>query len=244
MGKTQSQKQQGGRNKAEKKQGGRSKKTKKQGGRKIGKANSLLGDSWDLWLKHVLKTVGARFYFILWLTRVLCIRVTQSAQLEVEDMNCDKKKVWIRPFKKHLGIWKDLVPSVLATIRMVKKKGITDASGTWTWPKSGPLFPSRTGAKLKHLSKDVVSHAIVKARKTFQCEDLTTEDVEKIRSHSGRRNAISRFAGAGIPDPVGMAFAQIGSIRVYRGYVDVDPAQVKDAMIEFDRSHRIGRLPK
>ena len=58
---------------------------------------------------------------------------------------------------------------------------------------------------------------------------------KNIRTHSGRRHAISELAAAGIHQQVGMTWTQIDSARVYQGYIDLDPAQVYSAIVKYDK---------
>jgi hypothetical protein len=109
----------------------------------------------------------------------------------------------------------------------------------WTWPKEGYLFPSeRSHAKIPHVSKDVACHKWAEIRDSFiekyQRRYPELGDGKAIRTHSGRRHCISSMAGHGVPNLIGMAFAQILSETVYKGYVEHDPHDVKRELEKFD----------
>ena len=139
-----------------------------------------------------------------------------------------------------------MLPSVEKVIRAIQKGGLKNKHGSFVWPKTGYLFPSRRGSKLPHLNKDVVSHTIVSLRDKFVDEnkhmwpDLANQ-LKKIRSHSGRRHAITEFSSANLPMQMGMAWAQISSPRVYVGYSDLTAECVSDTMVKFDESSKIGQ---
>jgi hypothetical protein len=60
-------------------------------------------------------------------------------------------------------------------------------------------------------------------------------DGKQISTHSGRRHSISSMAGHGVPNLIGMAFAQIISETVYKGYVEHDPLDVKRELEKYDK---------
>ena len=166
----------------------------------------------------------------------LCVRVTQVCQLKVEDIDLRQRRVWLRPFKRHRGLWKPLVPSLVTAIKKWKTQG-------WKWPKQGYLFPSRKGATQKHITKDIVARNVRKHRATFvkkwSAKYPELQNGLKIRSHSGRRHAISEMAGSGVPHYIGMAWSQIESCKVYQTYVDLEPVQVYPSVARYDkRRHR------
>ena len=216
--------------------------------KKLGRANSLLGCRWSAWLKYMQQHAGAKYYVLLYLTNALCLRITQAARLEVKDFNIKCKRVWISAFKKHPGVYKPLLPSVLQTIKMIKKSGLRSDKGNFSWPKSGMLFPARPGAKTKtrHMTKDTVAACIRRHRKGFikkfrnKYPDLVDE-ARPIRSHSGRRHCISTLAGAEVSIDASMAFAQIDSFRVYKRYVDKNAESVAPVLRTADRKLRLGQ---
>jgi integrase len=219
---------------------------------KHGKAHVLQGPRWQawlksLWLKSLKKECHARAYLAIYLTNAMCVRITQAYQLEAADFDFGRSpRVWFKPFKRHVGAWKPMLPSVLKEIQAIRKNGLKADEGDFSRPKAGNLFPSRKGSKLPHLNKDVVSHAIVAGRTAFIAKhknkwpDLV-DAKQKIKSLSGRRHAITKFAGADLPMHIGMAWAQITSPRVYAGYCDLTPECVATHMAKFDKSSKIGK---
>jgi hypothetical protein len=111
--------------------------------------------------------------------------------------------------------------------------------------KEGHLFPpTKSTAVIKHVSKDVIAKKIRAVRDVFiekyarKCPELATG--KTIKSHSGRRHAISHIAASAVPDNIGMAWAQIASHAVYAKYVDLTPDQVASQMSKLDRKHPFG----
>eukprot|EP00974_Lingulodinium_polyedra_P095098 9215365-Lingulodinium_polyedra.AAC.1 len=174
------------------------------------------------------------------MTAAFCARVTQVASLTREDVDFERNQVWFRPFKRHPGTWKTMVPSVrrqmdawLAdgvrakpVVRRAGRRGTEVVERAWRFPAAGLLFPAKRGhSKRPHLSKDVVSAAIRRAAPAFleQYAGKWPELAEgnRIRSHSGRRHAVSWMWLHDVPPAVGMAWAQIVSERVYKGYVEL-----------------------
>ena len=216
--------------------------------RKLGRANSLLGSRWSDWLKYMQQHAGGKYYVLLFLTNALCLRITQAARLEGKDFNMKHKKVWISAFKKHPGVYKPLLPSVLKTLKAIKKTGVKSDKGNFAWPKTGLLFPARPGAKTKakHMTKDTVAACIRRHRKGFinkyknKYPDLAGPE-KPIRSHSGRRHCISTLAGAEVSADACMAFAQIQTFRVFKVYVDKSAESVAPVLRQADRKLRIGQ---
>ena len=87
--------------------------------------------------------------------------------------------------------------------------------------------------------QDIVARHIRKHRAKFvenfkdKYPDLLNG--QAIRSHSGRRHSISKFAGAGVSEAFGMAWSQIESRTVYQSYVDLQPEMVYPTIAKFDR---------
>ena len=212
---------------------------------RLGKANSLPGKMWEAWLTHVLQHAGPTKFLLLWLTAATCLRVTQIAQLKAEDFRFSAGAVLVRvaAFKGHEAIWKRALPSAARQLSQWREVGIpgraarsncraggrTAALQSFVWPSSGYLFPSRAGAAKPHVTKDVVSAMIRKIRPAFvqrfagKWPELSDQS---IRSHSGRRHAISWMVGEGVADLVGMTWAQIRTQRVYKGYTSLHQEQV------------------
>ena len=59
-----------------------------------------------------------------------------------------------------------------------------------------------------------------------------------IRSHSGRRHAISAMADGGVPENAGMWWSQILKPEVYRGYIEPDPSRLRRAVAKFAAAQR------
>jgi integrase len=223
----------------------------------LGKANALLGEQWEKWLEHVKIELGPRYFLALFLTAAFCVRISQALKLEACHFDWGGSRVWFEAFKKHPGIWKRIVPSVkkrlyewklcgIQTPLQTKKRGArgeVDHTPKFEWPESGFLFPSRNGASAPHASKDVVCHAIARVREKFvkAYEHKWPSLKEKrIRSHSGRRHAVSWLWGEGVDMDTGMAWAQIESPKVYRGYIDREAEHVGEIVARADKRSAIG----
>lgn len=200
--------------------------------KKLGRAHAMPGRLWKEWMKYLKKNACKKYFYIAFLIEALCVRVTQVCRLKAEHMNMRKRRVWLDKFKRHKAVWKPMLPSTVKTIKEWKKQG-------WVWPKSGYLFPASGRGKGKPITKDIVARHIRKHRgefvKKFQdtCPDLLNG--QQIRSHSGRRHSISTFAGAGMTEQFGMAWAQIESRKVYQSYVDLQPEQVYQTVAKYNR---------
>ena len=70
------------------------------------------------------------------------------------------------------------------------------------------LFPDRTGKS--HIKKDIVCHAIQKARCSFKAMDS-----HKITSHSRRHTMINTLKSENVPADAGMSFARIFHTCIY-----------------------------
>ena len=94
----------------------------------------------------------------------------------------------------------------------------------WKWPSraSGFLFPSKYKPG-RPMSKDVVSHAIVKARRSF---NLPCVNTESIRSHSGRHRFINDMKMCNVPCEVGMLQSRIKDFKTYQSYGKLNEEQV------------------
>lgn len=131
-----------------------------------------------------------------------------------------------------LQVNKVLLNTILPTLRALKKKGKSvvrkgrcGVRGTlnfkdeWRWPTGQQyLFPDRTGKS--HIKKDVVCHAVQKARNSFKVMDS-----HKIRSHSGRHSMINMLKSENVPADAGMAFARISHKRTYDLYGQLNQLQ-------------------
>ena len=99
-------------------------------------------------------------------------------------------------------------------------RGFEKLKDDWKWPKDHGdyLFPS-SWSPICPRNKDVISHAIVKSRKTFQTTpDQGLVHPETIRSHSGRHRMVNDMKNAGVSMEVGMAFSRIKDKKTYLNY--------------------------
>ena len=203
--------------------------------KRLGRAHALPGKCWLLWLKYFRQKAPRKYYYILVLIEALCVRVTQVCQLKVEDVDLRGRRVWLKPFKRHKGVWKPLLPSIVKQLKEWRAK-------EWKWPRKGYLFPSEEGSQKEHISKDIVARHVRNHRNNFvhkfghKMPELLNG--APIRTHSGRRHAITALAGTGIQPQIGMAWAQINSVRVYQTYVDLDPAEVCSSVIKRDKKRK------
>ena len=54
-------------------------------GRLFGKAQSLSGESWDAWVKHVMAVGPTWLYVVVCISELLCLRVTECLRLNCMD---------------------------------------------------------------------------------------------------------------------------------------------------------------
>lgn len=163
--------------------------------KRLGRAHALPGKCWLLWLKYFRQKAPRKYYYILVLIEALCVRVTQVCQLKVEDVDLRGRRVWLKPFKRHKGVWKPLLPSIVKQLKEWRAK-------EWKWPRKGYLFPSEEGSQKERISKDIVARHVRNHRNNFvhkfghKMPELLNG--APIRTHSGRRHAITALAGTGI----------------------------------------------
>ena len=111
-------------------------------------------------------------------------------------------------------------------------RGFEKLKDDWKWPKDHGdyLFPS-SWSPICPRNKDVISHAIVKSRKTFQTTpDQGLVHPETIRSHSGRHRMVNDMKNAGVSMEVGMAFSLIKDKKTYLNYGRLVEDQVGAAL--------------
>ena len=215
---------------------------------RIGKAHSLPGTRWTLWLEFMKEHAGGKYWLLLYLTSALCLRVTQVTRLKTSDFQFKKGKVWVGKFKRHPGVFKPLLPSVLQVIKKVKRSGVKSTWNKYVWPRDGFLFPSRRGSQVPHMTKDTVGACIRKHRQAFvqkykrQFPDLSDGQAKAIRSHSGRRHCVSKMSSADLSPNVIMGFAQIESYRVFKHYVDMDAETFGPLLNQADRKLKLGKV--
>jgi integrase len=210
----------------------------------LGKANSLLGDCWKEWLSYVRENAGLHVYLVLYITQALCLRITQAAQLQSKDFDFRRNRVWIAPFKKHVGAFKPLPSSVKKHLMKIKHNGLKlKGKSPFSWPSTGFLFPATKGNK-PHIGKDVIARHIRSLRglfvQKFSHKWPQLLDGRQIRSHSGRRHAVSTLCNEGLSDNVIMAWSQIDSYRTFKGYVDRNPSVISKQIHAFDAKFPIG----
>jgi integrase len=233
----------------------------KQKGNKLGKAHALPTQKmWEAWLGFVKEhsSGGPKLFFLLWLTAALCLRVTQVAQLLATDIDWASGTVFIKAFKGHAASRKKLLPASLAALKKWRATGICSGTiakqhggrglvtmrRTYFPPHVGFLFESRSGAKIPHLGKDTVAAAIRKIRVDFVkscCEKWPDLSDQQVRSHSGRRHAITWMVSHGVSDHVGMSFAQIDNPQVYAGYSQLHYEQIAETLGKVDRMSPLAR---
>lgn len=202
-------------------------KPKKKKTQKLGKAATLPGQLWVLWLKHVLAHGRAWLYMALVMSHLLCLRITECLRLTAEDFSFRAGTVYIAPMKRQDAVRKPMLPEVKALLQNFKKKGVkrkrTEENGsrgkvtwidTWTWPKEGLLFPAdRWDCCTEGKNKDTVCKAIARLRKSF--EHPTDRP---IRSHSGRQTMVNTLKATGLPDAICMFYARINDKQTFAGY--------------------------
>ena len=111
-------------------------------------------------------------------------------------------------------------------------RGFEKLKDDWKWPKDHGdyLFPS-SWSPICPRNKDVISHAIVKSRKTFQTTpDQGLVHPETIRSHSSRHRMVNDMKNAGVSMEVGMAFSRIKDKKTYLNYGRLVEDQVGAAL--------------
>ena len=130
-----------------------------------------------------------------------------------------------------------LLTAVLPALRRLRSKGKScrrtrkcgarraeSFKDTWKWPSgNGFLFPNRTGKG--HVTKDIVCHAIIKARKNFSPPKAQMLNPTRVRSHSGRHRMINDLKTSGVPSDAAMVFARIKHKKTFDKYGQMDQEQ-------------------
>ena len=155
-------------------------------------------------------------------------------------MDWKLKRIYIKKFKGHAACWKPLVPSVLVFF--------AEGEATWhqepSWRRlelAGTRFLVPLTARREqkvHAEGHHVPHDQQGAQELPE-EISALQRRENHQVNSGRRHAISSFAGGGLSADVGMIFAQITSFRIYQKYIDAEPQHVARQMKAFDRQNHI-----
>ncbi|CAE7041219.1 unnamed protein product [Symbiodinium natans] len=214
----------------------------KQTVKRKGKADPLLGDSWQEWL-GIIKDHGPMWlYAATIISHACCLRITETLMLTAESFDWYRNVVVVPPLKGQEETEK-VMPSRAVTLfndwwrngglrvsRMKKQgnRGIVPVEETWTWPAQGYLFPAtRKDSKLKRRTKDSVAKQIAKLRKNIT---NATIKKEKVRSHSARHRSINDMKAAGIDHEVGKQYARIRDDGVWAGYGRLSAFQAGTAM--------------
>ena len=197
--------------------------------RRRGKASSMPGQLWPMWLAHVHKHGTCWLHACLLLTHVLCLRVTEALKLRACHFNFKTRTVLIEALKGQEPVNKPLISAVLPLLQHLRSKGLrkkrTRARGAlpkdafedvWKFPKTGNafLFPaSRKDSKQAHRCKNTVCKAIQRLRKSFHIPTGVWIDIGKIRSHSGRQKMVQDLKLASVPEEIAMMYARIADVR-------------------------------
>ena len=205
----------------------------------LGSASSLPGESFSEFVAHCKKTAPVWLHILAKVDHALGNRVTETLELKGDDVDFKKGRVLIHGLKGHGIVYKPLVPHARKILAQLKKKAVTttrkvkrgaceDATvtETWRWSK-GYLFPRMCDQKQpapggrgqktpggNRITKDTVSKAIIRARKTFKS---TRKDVctKSIRSHSFRHRWINDAKNANLPKEVAMKYCLIKDEDTY-----------------------------
>ena len=204
-----------------------------------GSASSLPGESFTEFLAHCKKTAPVWLHIFAKVDHALGNRVTETLELQGDHVDFKKGRVLIHGLKGHGIVYKPLVPHARKILAQLKKKAVTttrkvkrgacdDATvtETWRWSK-GYLFPRNCDQKQpapggcgrkppggNRITKDTVSKAIIRARKTFKSSRVDVSTCS-IRSHSFRHRWINDAKNAGLPKEVAMKYCLIKDEDTY-----------------------------
>ena len=189
----------------------------------LGQALPLSGPLWGQWRQHLRRSAPLWLYVLVTLTRVICCRVSEVLALRACDFQWRRHRVRIKALKGGKEMLKWIISFSRASLQRLRDNGLVarrkcqaGARGQvtvreeWKWPRGDALLFESEGRPGKPRTKDVVSHAIVCARKTFQAERI---DRSRIRPHSGRHRMIQDMKVSGVADHVGMAHARIKCVK-------------------------------
>lgn len=190
----------------------------------LGKACSLPGPLWELWLKHVLASGPTWLYVSLLLTHVLCCRITEILKLKRKDINFKRGTVFVAPLKKGPAVTKYVMKAAMSKLRSLRDRGVAKVrsrkKGMWGMVKETDrwkfpveqddfLFPaSRSDCHTKHTNKNTVCKAIARIRDSFDPPKVPVR-TQSIRSHSGRQRMVNDMKRCGVADGTAMHFARI-----------------------------------
>lgn len=211
---------------------------------KLGKACSLPGPLWEMWLQHVLDKGPTWLYVCLMLTHVLCCRVTEVLKLKKKDINFKRGTIFVAPLKRGPPVTKHVMKPAMAKLRLLRDRGVakvrTRKKGMWgdvkeldRWKlpadKNDWLFPAlRNDCDTGHTNKNTVCKAVARIRGSFNPQDLNVEN-NSIRSHSGRHRMVNDMKRCGVADGTAMRFARIIDRRTFLGYGELDDVQTGQA---------------
>jgi integrase len=245
------------------------KSKKSQGAKptKTGQAPALPIKHWKLWLHWLLKTAGPRIYFVILLTGAFGLRCSEALALKREDvcLDADVPKikisgatagarkspgdVYVR--KQHLQLMRDHMKNGIKVERLrghkhgkgkrkqIKKDDVFDV------PLEGYIFKARKNAKDKHLHYHAVyDHVVRQAPKFYQhlrsIGEKVSDEVRRLRPHSGRATLITELMGEGLVTAMSMKYARHapGSFKVHLGYSRLTLADVKSACDKLQSSRK------
>ena len=204
-----------------------------------GSASSLPGESFTEFVAHCKKTAPVWLHILAKVDHALGNRVTETLELQGDHVDFKKGRVLIHGLKGHGIVYKPLVPHARKILAQLKKKAVTttrkvkrgacdDATitETWRWSK-GYLFPRMCDQKQpapggrgqkppggNRITKDTVSKAIIRARKTFKSVRKDVPTCSTV-SHSFRHRWINDAKNAGLPKEVAMKYCLIKSEDKY-----------------------------
>ena len=146
---------------------------KKTTKKRLGKAVTLPGPLWGIWLAHVVAHGTCWLYVALLLTHTLCLRISEALHLRAEDFSFKAKSVFIGPLKGQAGVRKPMIPEIQKTLIRLQRNGVkrkrskqqgargcVQFTDKWRWPTTGFLFPSeRSDAAEARLAGQRTQHA-------------------------------------------------------------------------------------
>ena len=232
--------------KAKKQTGKQRKSRSNKQGRKLGQAATLPGKLWTEWLKHCMANARSWLYALLLICHLLCLRVSEGLALSASDFDFKSCSVLIKPLKRQPALRKPLLAEMKSILLQLKQNGVSKRRSqfrgsqgkitfrdTWTWPRSGALFPSeRPDAKSDIRNKNTVAKTISRLRGSFT---LATEGV--VRSHSARHSMINALRMNGVPDDISMYYARISDKKVFSKYGQVTSLQAS-SLLKAQKSFR------
>ena len=83
----------------------------------------------------------------------------RSASSMVKDIDLRQRRVWLKPFKRHRGLWKMLVPSLGTAIKKWKTQGWKVLDQEHAWPWHSRFLPQLWNEERGHLGRHEVCHS-------------------------------------------------------------------------------------